>query len=576
MTTALLAPPPIFRAFDNNGNPLVGGLLYTYAAGTTTPQASYPSSSEATPNTNPIVLNFRGEAALWLDPTLSYKLLLTDSLGNTIPGYPVDNIAGPLGYITAIVNQAFVGQALYPQTIAEVAASVTPTFYYYPPYDIRRYGADPTGTNPSDTAMASAISVATAPGFLGATIRAPAGKYTFASSINLNSQTSIIILGDSGPNAGLVAGTTFTYSGVAARFIDLRSASGCQIRNLQIEHSATGFGGIYIDMTHGTAATDAANNAVLDCYMGANIGAGCNHINLDKVVNASIERCDFQYGSPAIQGQAHAGSSYSNGVRIVGCQFVNSIAIPIQDPGEAWNIQGCVFENLFNGQGGAFSTSNGNTQAIGLIFTGNWCGDVSVTTACNWIAGQLTGALISGNVFFGNATGTTAISLFASTSTTITGNEFSTLLSGITFQSGGGGSHSVSITNNAFVTVTTPITTSVNHDAYLTFNPNSNGTALLAAPNAKQAILSANGMEISPNGVVRMWGKATGLANGSNTISFPATFPTACWNFIGLLSAVNQTTATFTASTPTTTNVVVTLVDSGATVDTMFWQAIGD
>ena len=34
-----------WQFFDNNGAPLTGGKLYTYAAGTTTPQATYTSIS---------------------------------------------------------------------------------------------------------------------------------------------------------------------------------------------------------------------------------------------------------------------------------------------------------------------------------------------------------------------------------------------------------------------------------------------------------------------------------------------------------------------------------------------------
>lgn len=153
MTTAQLAPTPIFRSVDNNGNPLVGGLLWTYAAGTSTPQASYPSSSELTPNTNPIVLNVRGECALWLDPTLSYKLLLTDSLGNTIPGYPVDNIVGPAIYIAGFITQTAVGTALWPRTTAEITANATPVNYFYAPGVVDRYG---TNTTPGTTSMAAA------------------------------------------------------------------------------------------------------------------------------------------------------------------------------------------------------------------------------------------------------------------------------------------------------------------------------------------------------------------------------------------------------------------------------------
>jgi hypothetical protein len=46
--------------FDNNGNPLSGGKIYTYEAGTTTPLATYTSSSGDTAHTNPIVLDAGG------------------------------------------------------------------------------------------------------------------------------------------------------------------------------------------------------------------------------------------------------------------------------------------------------------------------------------------------------------------------------------------------------------------------------------------------------------------------------------------------------------------------------------
>lgn len=79
--TVNLSPTPYQRFVDSNGNALSGGLLYTYAAGTTTPQATYTDSTGGTPNQNPIVLNTRGEASIWLDPTLSYKFVLQTSGG---------------------------------------------------------------------------------------------------------------------------------------------------------------------------------------------------------------------------------------------------------------------------------------------------------------------------------------------------------------------------------------------------------------------------------------------------------------------------------------------------------------
>jgi len=89
MATTSLSPTPKLQFFDLNGAPLSGGLLYTYAAGTTTPLASYTDSTGLIANTNPIVLDSRGEANVWLGAD-SYKLALYTSVGVLI--WTVDNI----------------------------------------------------------------------------------------------------------------------------------------------------------------------------------------------------------------------------------------------------------------------------------------------------------------------------------------------------------------------------------------------------------------------------------------------------------------------------------------------------
>jgi hypothetical protein len=78
--------------FDSNGNPLAGGLLYTYNAGTTTPVSTYTSRSGVAFNTNPIVLNSSGRtpAEIWLEGGVLYKFVLKDSTFVQIGSY--DNI----------------------------------------------------------------------------------------------------------------------------------------------------------------------------------------------------------------------------------------------------------------------------------------------------------------------------------------------------------------------------------------------------------------------------------------------------------------------------------------------------
>ena len=79
---------------DNSGNPLTGGLLYTYTAGTTTPATTYTTAVGTTPNSNPIVMDAAGrlESEVWLSNAVAYKFILRDSAGALLGTY--DDIYG--------------------------------------------------------------------------------------------------------------------------------------------------------------------------------------------------------------------------------------------------------------------------------------------------------------------------------------------------------------------------------------------------------------------------------------------------------------------------------------------------
>jgi hypothetical protein len=96
MATVFLSPLGGSGAqfFTDNGLPLSGGKLYTYAAGTSMPQVTYTSYSGSTPQTNPIILNSAGRVPngeIWLT-SAAYKFLLNDSTDVLIATY--DNISG--------------------------------------------------------------------------------------------------------------------------------------------------------------------------------------------------------------------------------------------------------------------------------------------------------------------------------------------------------------------------------------------------------------------------------------------------------------------------------------------------
>lgn len=80
--------------FTNAGTPLVGGKIWTYAAGTTTPTATYTSEAGTTPNANPIILDANGRVPnqIWLTEGVNYKFVLMTSANVTLGTY--DDLAG--------------------------------------------------------------------------------------------------------------------------------------------------------------------------------------------------------------------------------------------------------------------------------------------------------------------------------------------------------------------------------------------------------------------------------------------------------------------------------------------------
>lgn len=98
---AVVTPTAKAQFIDAAGVPLSGGLLYTYQAGTTTPQATYTDSTGATANSNPIVLDSRGEANIWLG-SATYKFRLADSDNTEI--WTVDNVSAPTTALSPVLS----------------------------------------------------------------------------------------------------------------------------------------------------------------------------------------------------------------------------------------------------------------------------------------------------------------------------------------------------------------------------------------------------------------------------------------------------------------------------------------
>ena len=135
--------------FTNTGAVLTGGKLYTYAAGTTTPQATYTTNLGNVARTNPIVLDAAGRVPdggeIWILP-VSYKFVLRDSNDVLIATY--DNIfgSGAFAVTNYTGNGSTVGYAILGNVVAVYingiyqnrntysVSGVTLTFTQAPPF----------------------------------------------------------------------------------------------------------------------------------------------------------------------------------------------------------------------------------------------------------------------------------------------------------------------------------------------------------------------------------------------------------------------------------------------------------
>ncbi len=351
-----LSPLPIQKFFDNNGRPLNGGLLYTYVAGTTTKIATYTDSSGVTQNTNPVVLDYRGEARVWLDPELTYKFVLApvgDTDPPTRPIWTVDNIQP--GVTFTDLTRQIIGEILFPQTPEEVAGGVMPIYFYYEAPDIRRWGADPSGALDSVPAIHMGWQaynfVSAAEGTYkidqpitpvgNKTFSGPCGGTQSAQAVTLN-HTGAGLLWDSSTNQfGGVCFQNFAIIGGNGGYAIKNGRPQSVFRNL---HAETYDGG-FIDLDDGVDGTTAPGSWA--CL---------------------IEDC--KWVAPATQ-TAYRGINYSvNGGNTVVRRFTairGSIGAYCQQ-GEAIVFEQCSF----NQQNSLYSSESASVGQCGIKFARNY------------------------------------------------------------------------------------------------------------------------------------------------------------------------------------------------------------
>jgi len=284
---ATLSPAPKLQFFTAAGVPLVGGKLYSYQAGTTTPLATYTSQSGATANTNPIILDSRGEANVWLGTAL-YKLALYTATDVLV--WTVDNVGGP--------DQS---------TLAQLAASGGSSLVGYLPAGT---GAVATTVQ---TKLRESVSVFD---FMTAAQIADAQGYTYALDLTAPLQAAM--------NAAYLAGLDLYLPASGYKVTGLTipgtNSTAGKAHRFRIYGNGWGEAGVIALKNAGTVLYSVTNAPILN-YTATVAGQGNGEVEIDHLMlwgnsTTPVILLDTFYGLSSIHHINMAQSGVGNGIQI--------------------------------------------------------------------------------------------------------------------------------------------------------------------------------------------------------------------------------------------------------------------
>ena len=424
MTIALAPTIGVFyQAFTNGGIPLNAGYIYTYIAGSTTPQATYTTSVGNVQNANPIVLSSSGRppAQIWLTQGVSYRFDIYDSTGTLIKTY--DNVDG-INALNFSGGSALVGflQA------GTGAVATTAQAKMREIVSIKDFGALVDGSTDDDVADQAAIDAVSAAG--GGDVFFNAGTTRTGTRLNLPSNVGL---------RGTQKSCIKLLAGVNDHVIRIASgASHVGIYDLEIDGTkATNTGGHGIaSVTNGVTYATVSNVYVHDCSASGIYFSGttCRYINVYGCTSESNAAAGITSGDTISDFTFHGNIARNNGTHGIGC-----------DTGKYGTISSNVSED--NGQGTppaiadnftGYNVLNEEILVIGNISRGGLNNGIHFGgLRISYIGNTVTGAtqyglahspdtgtnsvfVISGNVCRGN--GKAGIYVLDSTDGTVSGN----------------------------------------------------------------------------------------------------------------------------------------------------------
>lgn len=224
--------------FDNNGNVLSGGKIYTYLAGSTTPSSTFTSVSGITYHTNPIILDSAGRVPggeIWVTPSLSYKFVIYTSTDVLLGTY--DNLETFASNAANVVYDP-AGTGAQPTTVQAKLREWVSVTDFIPPgtntlttdcapyfqaaidYCMKQYDPTETTMNGNDVSYFGQQK----------TLWVPVGRYSIGSTLNLSFRNQIEMVGEDEWN------TVLWWTGALdGMIIDARCSSYVKFRNFTMD-----------------------------------------------------------------------------------------------------------------------------------------------------------------------------------------------------------------------------------------------------------------------------------------------------------------------------------------------------
>jgi hypothetical protein len=399
-----------WQFFNDNGDPLSGGKIYTYAAGSTTPQTTYTSRSGLVANTNPIVLDAAGRTPeqIWSTEGLLYKYVVKDANEVLIRSW--DNIGGSVvasdlaqdlaNNIDPAKGDALIGfrqSNSAGNAPGAVGKTVHQKLQEY--ISVKDFGAVGDGTTDDTAAIQAAIDyMRNAAQSAGGVLHFPAGTYRITDTLNGKSVTAgdgarrVSYVGD-GMNASILK-----YDGIAAiPLLELGIfQTGTQSTGFR-KVSALGFTTTDTTRRQTGLKWQSANASALieECYfIGMAIGAvyadnwGC------AFRNCWISQCDIGLQMPYQPNSVLVSACYFSqckvgitalepcALTIENCPIENTEDVSISLAGGDVTVRNCYFEGAEVGAIANISISAAGSDDFGSVLIENNFFNDSTVESC--------------------------------------------------------------------------------------------------------------------------------------------------------------------------------------------------